>query len=150
MGRIRGVGFLRNSVLAPNRVTNLICGASKRKRERLDTEMVEPKEKRQTRPIIPMVLLVSGNNHQVKTLLDTGCSLSLINQQTTERLEIERKTYKNPRTIESFTGETVKGAGQYYTKPLQLQHRNHFTNEQFSVAPMEEAIDLFFPFEWIK
>jgi len=97
-----------------------------------------------------MVLLVSGNNHQVKTLLDTGCSLSLINQQTTERLEIERKTYKNPRTIESFTGETVKGAGQYYTKPLQLQHRNHFTNEQFSVAPMEEAIDLFFPFEWIK
>jgi len=33
---------------------------------------------------------------------------------------------------------------------MQLQHRNHFTNEQFEVAPMEEVIDLFLPFEWIE
>ena len=97
-----------------------------------------------------MVLLLNGKKHQVKTLLDTGCSIPLINQQTVERLGIERRTYKNPRTIESFTGETVENAGQYYTKPLQLQHRNHFTNEQFNVAPMEEAIDIFLTFEWIE
>ena len=30
---------------------------------------------------------------------------------------------------------------------MQLQHRTHFTHEQFEVAPMEEAIDLFLPFE---
>jgi len=97
-----------------------------------------------------MVLLLNGKKHQVKTLLNTGCSIPLINQRTIERLGIERKTYKNPRTIESFMGETVENAGQYYTKPLRLQHRNHFTNEPFNVAPMEEDIDLFLPFEWIE
>jgi len=65
-----------------------------------------------------MVLLVNGKKHQVKTLLDTGCSIPLINQRTVERLEMEGKTYKNPRTIESFMGETVENVGQYYTKPI--------------------------------
>jgi len=129
VGRIRGVGFLRNSVLAPNRVTNLICGATKRKQEGPDTETVETRKRRQTHPVIPMVLHVNRKRHPVRTLLDTGCSIPLISQRTIEKLGIERKTHKNPRTIENFTGETVKNAGQYYTKPMQLQHRNHFTNE---------------------
>jgi len=150
VGRIRGVGFLRNSALAPNRVTNLICGASKREQEGPDTETMEPRKRRQTRPIIPMALHLNGKRHPVRTLLDTGCSIPVISQRTIEKLGIERKIHKNPRTIENFTGETVKNAGQYYTKPMQLQHRNHFTNEQFEVALMEEAIDLFLPFEWIE
>ena len=77
-----------------------------------------PKRKLQTRPIIPMVLLLNGKKHQVKTLLDTGYTVPLINQRTIERLGIERKTYKNPRTIESFMGEMVVNGGQYYMKPL--------------------------------
>jgi len=97
-----------------------------------------------------MVLHWNGKHHPVKTLLDTGCSIPLISQRTIKKLGIKCKTHKNPRTIENFTGETVKNAGQYYTKPMQLLHRNHFTNEQFEVAPLEEAIDLFLPFEWIE
>ena len=97
-----------------------------------------------------MVVHWNRKRHPVRTLLDTGCSILLISQRTIEKLGIERKTHKNPRTIENFTGETVKNAGQYYTKPMQLQHRNHFTNEQFEVALMEEAINLFLPFEWIE
>jgi len=80
VGRFRGVGFLRNSVLAPNGVTNLICGASKRKQEGPGTETVEPTKRRQTRPIIPMVLHLNGKRHPVRTLLDTGCSIPLISQ----------------------------------------------------------------------
>jgi len=150
LGRLRGIGFLRNSVSVPGRVAKQICSASKRKREDPDGGTAEPKRKRQTCPVIPMVLLLDGKQHQVKTLLDTGCSIPLINQRTIERLGIERKTYKNPRTIESFTGETVENAGKYYTGPLRLRHRDHYTSERFSVAPMEEAIDLFLPFEWIE
>ena len=79
-----------------------------------------------------------------------GCSILLISQRTIKKLGIERKTHENPRTIENFTGEMVKNAGQYYTKPMQLQHRNHFTNEQFEVTLLEEAFDLFLPFKWIE
>jgi len=97
-----------------------------------------------------MVLHLNGKRHPVRVLLDTGCSIPLISQRTIKKLGIERKTHKTTRTIENFTGETVRNAGQYYTKPMQLQHRNHFTNEQFEIALMEEAIDLFLPFKWIE
>jgi len=110
----------------------------------------EPKRKRQTRPIIPMILHLDGKRHQVKVLLDTGCSIPLINQQTVEKLGVEYEAHEKPRTIESFTGETVKNAGQYFTKPLRLQHRNHFTNEQFEVSPMEKDLDLFLLLKWIE
>jgi len=52
-------------------------------------------------------------------------------------------------TIENFTGQTVEGAGQYYTEPLLLRHRLHVTRERFEVSPMEERIDIFLPFWWI-
>ena len=97
-----------------------------------------------------MVLQVNGKRHLVRVLLDTGCSIPLINQQTVEKLGVEYEAHKKPQTIESFTGETVKNAGQYFTKPLQLQHRNHFTNEQFEVSLMEKDLDLFLPFESIE
>jgi len=97
-----------------------------------------------------MVLHLDGKCHQVKALLDTGCSIPLINQRTVEKRGMEYEAHKKPRTIESFTRETVKDAGQYFTKPLRLQHMNHFTNEQFEVSPMEKDLDLFLPFKWIE
>jgi len=97
-----------------------------------------------------MILHTGKNRHLVKALLDTGCSLPLINLQTVKKLGIQCKPHKNPRTIENYTGTKVEGAGQYYTDPMRLQHRNHYTNEQFKASPMEEAIDLLLPFEWIQ
>jgi len=90
------------------------------------------------------------SQHPVKALLDTGCSVALINQQTIERLRIQTKTHKNPRTIENFTGEVVGGAEQSYTRMMHLQHRKHFSEETFEVTPMEAAIDIFLPFSWIE
>jgi len=97
-----------------------------------------------------MILHVDGNRHQVSTLLDTGCSIPLISQPTVQKLRIKYKTHETPRRMESFTGETVENTGQFYTEPMRVQHRNHFSNEQFKVSPMEEAIDLFLPFKWIE
>ena len=68
---------MKNSALAPGGVINLTCGAAKRKREDHDMEITRPK--RQARPIISMILHADGNRHQIRTLLDTGCSIPLIN-----------------------------------------------------------------------
>jgi len=65
------------------------------------------------------------------------------------RLGLERKRHQHARSIENFTGEAVKGAGQYYTRPMLLQHRRHYSIEKFEVSPMDLGIDIFLPFEWI-
>jgi len=52
--------------------------------------------------------------------------------------------------IENYTGQNVEEAGIFYTKPLLLQHRRHFSREAFEVTPMEPEVDIFLPFWWIS
>jgi len=66
-----------------------------------------------------------------------------------ERLGILTKQLDTAIPIENFTGQTVEVAGQHYTKPLLLQHWQHFTQECFEVFPMEEGTDIFLPFWWV-
>jgi len=96
-----------------------------------------------------MLLHLDGKKHQVQVLLDTGCSVALLNNQTVEKLGITKKEHRRAHTIENYTGERVKGAGQFYTEPMLLQHRRHYSKEKFEISPMETGIDAFLPFEWI-
>ena len=97
-----------------------------------------------------MLLHCQERSYPVKVLLDTGCSINLINQQTAMKLGLEKQKHNEARVIENFTGEKVIGAGQFYTNPMRLQHRKHFTKETFEISPMEEGIDIFLPFGWIE
>jgi len=97
-----------------------------------------------------MILHHQGKKHQIQALLDTGCSIALINEQTIQKLDIRKRQHKQPRSIESYTGEKVRGAGQFYTEPLLMQHRRHYTKESFEVSPMDPGIDIFLPFSWIE
>jgi len=96
-----------------------------------------------------MLLTIGTQDHWVGILLDTGCSIPLINRKTAEKLGIELQEHNQTIPIENFTGQTVEGAGQYYTKPLLLRHRRHINRERFEVSPMKEGIDIFLPFWWI-
>ena len=96
-----------------------------------------------------MILHIGIKNHQIRVLLDTGCSVALVNQQTVEKLGIEKKAYQRPHSIESYTAESVKGAGQFYTEPMLLQHQKYYSRERFEISPMEPEIDTFLPFDWI-
>jgi len=98
---------------------------------------------------VSMLLTTGSRDHQVRVLLDTGCSIPLINQGTAKKLGIALQKHSRTIPIENFTGQTVEGAGQYYTKPLPLRYRRHVTRERFEVSPMEEGVDIFLPFWWI-
>jgi len=87
--------------------------------------------------------------HQIWVLLDTGCSVALLNQQIVEKLGIKKKVHRQPHSIENYTGESVKGAGQFYTEPMLLQQRRHYSKEKFEISPMETNIDAFLSFDWI-
>ena len=148
LGGIR-LGFLKNPATAPGGVRVISCGASKRKPGISDEER-PAKKSRNTRPIINMLLHDGTQRKPIKVLLDTGCSIALINQKTVDKWGIQKKKHQEALTIESFTGATIQGAGQYYTKPLHLQHRKHFSREVFEISPMEEGIDVFLPIKWIE
>ena len=73
-----------------------------------------------------MILYMGGKKHHIRVLLDTGCSIVLLNQQTVEKLGIKKKVHRQPHSIENYTGESVKGAGQFYTEPILLQHQRYY------------------------
>jgi len=83
-------------------------------------------------------------------LLDTGCSVPLVNQETAQRLQVPMLKDDPAIRIENYTGQHVEKAGIYYTKPLLLQHRQHFSKETFEVTPMEPEVDHFLPYWWIS
>jgi len=70
-----------------------------------------------------MILKKGKRNYRVRVLLDTGCLIMLISQKTVGKLEIPVGPHNPAIPIENFTGQTMDGAGHYYTEPLLLQHQ---------------------------
>jgi len=154
MGRgQRSIGFLKGPPTPQAQAFTIICGTSrKRKTEEPRAGTPTKKVKSPTygnRPIIEMVLHNGPRKDKVKVLLDTGCSISLINQETAKRLGLGHILHAHPILIENYTGNTVPGAGQYHTPPVRLQHRNRYTTEKFEISPMDPEVDIFLPFGWI-
>jgi len=151
MGRF-GIGFLISQGRPRPKAYTIVCGLSRKRKNTENGEMHTRQAKKilsGTRLIIDMVLHQEGQERRIKVLLDTGCSVALINQQTIDRWNIECERHAQVRSIENYTGEIVKGASQFQTKPMRLQHRKHYSLEKFEVTPMDPEIDVFLPFEWI-
>ena len=151
MGGLR-IGFLGGREQLQPKTSTIICGLSKTQRNEEPSAGTPSKKPRtipsSTRPIITMILHVGKKEHPIRVLLDTGCSVALLNQQTVEKLGIKKKADQQPHSIEN-TGESIKGAGQFYTEPMILQHRRHYSKGKFEISPMETTIDAFLPFNWI-
>jgi len=146
-----GFGFLKGQEQPQPKAFAIICGTS-RKRPAEEPGAGTPKKRKGSNPhlVIDMMIHQDGKTHRIRALLDTGCSIALINKKTVEKRGIETKRHQHTRGIERYTGEKVEGAGQYYTKPLLLQHRRHYSWEKFEVTPMDPEIDIFLPFSWLS
>jgi hypothetical protein len=171
LGRIPPFGFLKGP--RPSQpgtpLTNLICGTS-RKRKGLDEPSAGTSQDRQrrklagpappeksiekplcgNRPIVPMVLHWRSNSRTtVHVLFDTECSTPLIAKTLVDKWGIPVLKHKHPIPLYNFSGEMVPGAGQEFSRPALLQHRNHYTRKVFEVAPLEPDVDVFLPLWWI-
>jgi len=102
-----------------------------------------------TRPVVTMLIHAGNQKHPVQVLLDTGCSITLINQQTARQLGIQHMKHAQSIRVENYTGETVKDTGQFHTAPMLLQQRRHYMQESVKITPMETGIDIFLPFQGI-
>jgi hypothetical protein len=96
-----------------------------------------------------MIHWSNRDQHRVKVLLDTGCTTTLISKTLVKKKNIPCQLHENEIAIRNFTGELLPGAGQKYTEPMLLRHRNHYTQETFEVTPLEPKVDIFLPFWWI-
>jgi len=98
---------------------------------------------------VKMMIHWDNQKYRARVLLDTGCSTPLISKQIVEKLTLPCQRHEQTIAIRNFTGELVPGAGQEYTIPITLQHREHYSQEVFEVAPLESEVDIFLPFWWI-
>ena len=149
-----GFGFLRGWATPQLATLTMICGVSKKRKNEEPSAGISHKKPRNPvsgrHLVIRMVLHQDKERHQIRVLLDTSYSIALINQPTVEKLGIQKHNHKNTCSIKSYTGESVGGVGQFYTAPMLLQHRRHYSREKFEISPMDVDIDAFLPFEWIS
>jgi len=147
------IGFLEGQELPQPKAYAATKGASKKRKNEEPSAGTSPKKQKMPHSgpclVIDMILLQGNIQHPIKVLLDTGCSIALINQRMIPRLRISKQKHTHSCGIENFTGEKVPGAGQIYTKPLLIRHRKYYSREKFEISPMEPGIDVFLPFSWI-
>jgi len=79
------------------KISTIICGLSKKRKIEEPSAGTGPKRPRKdtrgTRPIITMILHQGAEKHQIRVLLDTGCSIALLNDQTVGKLGIKKKEH---------------------------------------------------------
>jgi hypothetical protein len=102
------------------------------------------------RPMIEMLLSWSQNRKKkVRSMCDIGSTVPILNKKFIEELRIPTVKRHKPIEIRNFNDQVVSGAGQYYTMPLVLRHKNHYTLAAFEIAPIEEDCDIILPYWWL-
>jgi len=77
LGRFR-LGFLDGRDQLQPRTITTICGT--KRKNTTPSETTPHKKKRTNHPIIDMILHQGEMKYPIRALLDTGCSIALINQ----------------------------------------------------------------------
>ena len=98
--------------------------------------------------MVTMILHWGTNDKReaaIRILLDTGSTVPLLSLAWVASTSIQVVQRSTTKRIENFTGEAVPGAGDYYTFPLLLQHRKHYTRETFEMAPLAGDYDAILP-----
>jgi len=92
---------------------------------------------------------LKGRKHVIRVLLDSGSNICLMNQNTTQSLEISTEARDSLSKITTFNGETAPTGGTFYTHPCLLEigangHRSMISCEIANAG----RYDLIIPFGW--
>ena len=83
-------------------------------------------------PVITKIVHLGEKKEVLRILLDTGSTVPHLSRKFAQDKQIpvvaERPSI---RPIQDYAGQEVEGAGQFYTAPLILQHRHHFSRVSF-------------------
>ena len=96
-----------------------------------------------------MILYFGEQEDTVRALLDTGSTVPIISLGFVEKHQVPIAERVTKRTIQDYAGQEVSGAGEYFTSPLLLQHRQHYTRVSFEVAPLAGDYDIILPRCWL-
>ena len=96
-------------------------------------------------PVIVIILYFGEQEQTVRALLDTGSTVPLLSLSMIECHQIPIAERDTKRTIQDYAGQKVPGAGEFYTSPLLLQHRHHFSRLSFEVALLAGDYDIIIP-----
>ena len=100
-------------------------------------------------PVIVMILYCGEQEQTVRALLDTGSTVLLLSLSKVECHQILIAERETKRIIQDYMGQEVPGAGEFFTSPLLLQHRHHFSRLSFEVAPLAGYYDIIMPCWWL-
>ena len=96
-----------------------------------------------------MIVHLGEKEEVLGILLDTGSTVPLLSRTFAQDKPIPVAERPHIRPIQDYAGQEVEGAGQFYTAPLILQHRQHFSRVSFEVAPLACDYDLILPRWWL-
>ena len=100
-------------------------------------------------PVIVMILYFGEQERTVRALLDTGSTVPLLSLSMVEQYQIPIAERETKRMMQDYAGQEVPGAGEFFTSPLLLQHRHHFSRLSFEVAPLAGDYDIIIPRWWL-
>ena len=73
----------------------------------------------------------------------------LLSQKFAQDKQIPVAERPSIRPIQDYAGQEVEGARQFYTAPLILQHRHHFSRISFEVGPLASDYNTMLPRWWL-
>ena len=100
-------------------------------------------------PVVSMILYFGEQEEAARALLDTGSTVPILSLSFIEKYQVPIAERATKRTIQDYAGQEVSGAGEYFTSPLLLQHRQYFTQLSFEVAPLAGDYDIILPCWWL-
>ena len=99
--------------------------------------------------LVVMILYFGEQEQTVRALLDTGSTVPLLSLAMVEQHEIPIAERETKRTIQDYARQEVPGVGEFFTSPILLQHRHHYSRVSFEVAPLAGDYDIIIPRWWL-
>ena len=93
-------------------------------------------------PVVVMILYFGEQEQTVRALLDTGSTVPLLSLAMVEQHQIPIVERETKRTIQDYARQEVPGAGEFFTSPLLLQHRHHYSRLSIEVVPLAGDYDI--------
>ena len=100
-------------------------------------------------PVVTMIVHLGEKEEVLRILLDTGSTVPLLSREFAKNRQIPVAERLSIRPIQNYAGQEVEGAGQFYTAPLVLNHRYHFSRVSVEVAPLASDCDATLPRWWL-